>query len=434
MRRFSLLSALLLVIAGCDPGTDPDGGGLIPLDGGPPRDADGTDAGPPMSMTDAGFVDPFDPANGCGSSAIPTERVPGQLLLVFDRSGSMNSAPSGDVSASNPSKWDRSRQAINSVLSSVSDELSMGLMLFPPEGGGDCNVNLGAGVPHVPVAPLSTSRGQIMSTLSSSSAGSSQTPMFAALRAGYDYLDSLSGPGQRGLVLVTDGAETCENENRDMTMQRVADERTGSNYLTYAVGLTSNNNDLSTTAFNGGTPRTDTCLPECTSDLCTTDADCPGAGTCAEIIPGAGIRFCSCATDADCVAPQTCTVPPFMIFPGTCGGDSNCCHYNASEGNFQTEFEMALADIASRFLDSCVFELPRGTDPSTFDPTQVNVGVTFGSEMRQVLGRGMSSDVDSWDFTDSEQRSIVIQGPICDRLLMESATVEIVLGCPTILI
>ncbi len=437
MRRSAFLAFSLILAFGvsgcesCTTRTGPRDGEIPGLDAGPP--IPGVDAGPPGRF-DAGNFDPFDPANGCGSSAIPTERVPGQLLLVFDRSGSMNRTPGGDEpSAGDPSKWDVSRAAINSVLSSVSDELSMGLVLFPPGNG--CDI---ATSPDVPVAPLSTSRSQIMGALNSSSAGSSETPMFSALAAGYDYLDTLSGPGQRGIVLVTDGAETCEESNRDMFMMRVADERAMNNYLTYAVGLSQNNNDLSTIAYNGGTPRTDTCLPECTSDLCTSNADCPGAGTCDEIFAGSGIRFCSCMSDADCVAPQTCPagspIPLPIPIPRLCQGDANCCHYNASEGNFQTEFEAALADIASRFLDSCVFELPRGTDPSSFDPTQVNVGVTFDGEMRRVLGRSSMPDVDSWDFTSPDQTSIIIQGPICDQLLMGSATVEIVLGCPTILI
>ena len=78
--------------------------------------------------------------------------------------------------------------------------------------------------------------------------------------------------------------------------------------------------------------------------------------------------------------------------------------------------------------------LPRGEDPSSFDPSQVNVGVTFEGEDRTVLRRGSDPGVDSWDYTSDEHDSIVIQGPICDELLMGDATVEIVLGCPTILI
>lgn len=430
------LCCLALIACDAGGGRRPDSGG-----GGGGTDAGGggmdgsmmmsMDTGTPMP-TDAGFFDPFDPDGGCGATAVPTERVPGSLLIVFDRSGSMDSTPGGDdPSGGDPSKWDLATGAINTVLSGVSDELSVGLMLFPTGEGDECDPALGPGVPHVPVAPLSTSRPAIMSSLSSASPTGGNTPIFDALEAGYDYLDTLSGPGQRGIVVVTDGAETCDRDRRDTVLARVTEERTMSSRLTYAVGLTTSNATLSSIAYNGGTPRNDTCLPECTTDTCLNDSDCPGAGTCTSPIPGFP-GFCGCSTDADCPMPLTCESVPFL--GSQCSGDPNCCHYDASEGSFGSDFEDALDEIASRFLDSCVFDLPRGSDPSTFDPALVNVGVTFDGEDRDVLGRSTRDDVDSWDFTSDEHDSIIIQGPICDRLLMEAATVEIVLGCATILI
>ena len=64
----------------------------------------------------------------------------------------------------------------------------------------------------------------------------------------------------------------------------------------------------------------------------------------------------------------------------------------------------------------------------------MNVGVTFEGESRTVLRRGSDGTMDSWNFVDTDNETLVIQGDICERLLDESATVEIVLGCPTILI
>ncbi len=432
-RRLPFLMALLLVA--CDAGPRPPGGRT---DGGGGSDGGGMDGSMMMSIDssvpprDAGFFDPFDPDGGCSANAIPTSRVPGSLLLVFDRSGSMSDTPGGDDPMSgDPSKWDLARGAINSVLGSIPDDLSMGLMLFPTGMGEECDVTLGSGVPHVAIAPLSTSRPQIMTALSGASASGGVTPIFDALRAGYDYLDTLDTPGQRGIVLVTDGAENCDLEDQDAVYAQVTSERTMNNYLTYAVGLTTSNATLSTIAYNGGTPRNDTCLPQCTTDTCLSDADCTGAGTCTTIIAGFP-GFCGCATDADCPDPLRCETIPFL--GSQCSGTPNCCHYDASEGSFRADFEAALDEIARRFLDSCVFDLPRGADPSTFDPTQVNVGVTFSGEMRTVLGRSTDSGIDSWNFVSDEHEAIIIQGPICDRLLMGDATVEIVLGCPTILI
>ncbi|MFO0684558.1 MAG: vWA domain-containing protein [Sandaracinus sp.] len=393
---------------------------------------------------DAGHIDPFDPDAACGISTIPTQQVPGSLLLVFDRSGSMDDPANGDTG---PTKWDLAVMAIDHVLTGVPDELSAGLLLFPTGSGDECTISLAPGsVPHVDVAPLSTSRAQISSALASADPSGGNTPMFAALRAGYDYLDTLDTTGRRGLVLVTDGAETCDLDQRDAVLAQVADEHATHGYLTFAVGLDETNNELSTIAYNGGTPRNDTCIPACTGATCTSAADC-ASGVCSDSTV-AGIHIpgqCGCVTDGDCPSPLTCQQPMACPFPpasplcavwpddALCDGAANCCHYDAAGGSFQSDFEAALDEIARRLLESCVFEVPRGTDPGNFDPARVNVGVTFAGQSRTVLARGTDPTMDSWDYVPgTDSHSLVIQGPICDQLLASSATVEIVLGCPTI--
>jgi len=431
MRHLLIVSTFALFLCGC-----PAGGRNRPVgrDGAVPTDAGVMDGAPPIDtgrppIPDSGPYDPFDPDASCGLSIVPTERVPGSLLLVFDRSGSMSDPPGGG--SSGPSKWELGRSAINTVLSSAADDLGAGLLLFPTGEGPECNVSLSATVPQVPVAPLSTSRSMISSALTSATPSGGVTPIFDAVRAGYDYLDTLDTIGQRGLVVVTDGAENCDESDRDAVLAQVSSELADNHYMTFVVGLTQSDNVLSTMAFNGGTARNDTCLPECTTDLCSSDSDCPGAATCATIISGFP-GFCSCMTDADCPPPLRCTTIPFL--GGQCSGDANCCHYSATASSFAADFEAALDEIARRFLESCVFDLPRGTDPSMFDPALVNVGVTFDGEARTVLRRGDDATMDSWSYTTSDYDSIIIQGPICDRLLMGGAVVEIVLGCPTILI
>ncbi|GAB5547326.1 MAG: hypothetical protein SangKO_070860 [Sandaracinaceae bacterium] len=427
MRIASLWACILVSLVGCD------AGGVIP----PGRDGSTSDLDSTVPTRDsnvpridAGEYDPFDPDNACGSSAIPTERVPGSLLIVFDRSGSMDSPASGD---SGPTKWDLATAGINSVLASVSDELSAGLLLFPESG--ECGIG---SAPDVPVAPLTTSRAQIQAALSGSSPSGAGTPAFGGLLAGFDYLDTLTSPGQRGIVLVSDGQETCDDDMSDAVMARVQTEHDTKNRLTFAVGMDFADNNMSTIAFNGGTPRNTTCMPMCTSDSCRSDADCGGA-PCFQPGGSSFPGFCGCRTTADCVTPQTCeeTCPPFFPacgIPPTCQGEPDCCHYNVTASDFSAEFEAALDEIARRLLDSCVFDLPRGTDPTMFDPGLVNVGVTFEGEDRTVLRRSSDPAVDSWNYVDDTHESILIQGDICDRLLDGSAVVEIVLGCPTILI
>lgn len=351
----------------------------------PPTDAPFPDSGPAL--------DPFDPANGCGATAIETQVLPGSVLLAFDQSASMQ----------DDNKWGLATSAITSVLASMPDELNVGLLLFPdPGGGSECSV---APTPQVGVAPLATTRAMINSTLARTPGGG-QTPAIAAVNAAWEYMLPLPLPGQRGVILVTDGGETCDTETSDTNAlhNQARTNNLAFGVSSYAVGLTTTNNLLSGLAFNGGTARTETCMPMCTTDgePCTSNAQCDG-GSCINL-PFVG---------------QTCTG----------GRSSECCHYDVSQAALRAEFEMALREIAESFLDSCVFELPNESD----DPTLVNVGVTFDGEERRVLRRSEDPADDSWNYTPTGD-SIVIQGALCDELLAGDAIVEIVLGCPTILI
>ena len=374
--------------------------------------------------TDGGSFDPFDPAAICGRSIVETERIPGSVLIVFDRSSTMADPPTADDSG--PTKWSLATNAMVSVLGSVSNELGAGLMLFPsPDAGDECNV---AAEPQVPVAPLSVSRTAIESALAATSPSGSATPIVDATREGWAHLDTLATPGPRGIVLVTDGADSCGDDMNALLADASTELDRGR--VTFVVGLTTANNFMSTLALNGGTPRSDTCKAECTTRQCTGDADCTGASQCWQPFPGEP-GLCGCETNADCVSPQTCTMLPF--FGNQCFGPTECCHYNATESRFEEEFQAALSEIARRFLDSCVFEVPKD-DPATFDPGLVNVGVTFDGEPRMVVPRSADPTTSSWTYTDATNDSLVIQGPVCDRLRTTPATVEISVGCPTILI
>lgn len=402
---------------------------LVPTGGCGRRDVevghreDGSPGGDGEPGFDAGRHDPFDPAAACGRSIIETERVPGNVLLAFDRSSSMASSPNN--SEGEPTKWELATRAIESVLGSVSDELGAGLLLFP-SGAAECEVMAD---PQVPIAPLSSSREHISAALAAARPNGAGTPIVEATRTAWAHLDTLTVPGPRGIVLVTDGAESCDGDAQDALLAEAAD-RLGRGHLTFVVGLTTANNFLSTLALRGGTPRSDGCKAECASRQCSSDAECPGSASCFQPIafePG----LCGCETDVDCVSPQTCQELPF--FGRQCLGPTDCCHHNATASSFEADFETALSEIARRFIESCVFEVPKD-DPASFDPDLVNVGVTFAGEERTVVPRGSDPSVSSWSYADPASDTLVIHGALCERLRTAAATVEIVVGCPTLLI
>lgn len=356
----------------------------------------------PLPRVDAPF-DPFDPDASCGAAAIPTQRIPGSMLIVFDRSGSMNDPASG---SSGPSRWDVAEEAINAVLATTSDDLNVGLLFFPTGVDPECDVTLAPGVPAVEMGPLSTTRAQIMSQLAMTPDGG-VTPVFDALRAGYAYLDTLTTEGPRGVILVTDGENNCDGNTEASILAEALERRTSYGYLTYAIGLDNSSSFLSTLAFNGGTPRTPTCVGECYTDTVACNMTTP------------------CATGTGPCLLGMCLRSAMRV--------GECCHYDVSASGFRAELGAALEEISQAFLDSCIFELPRGTDPTMFDPSLVNVGVTFTGESRTTVARSTDASVSSWNFTSDANEAVVIQGPLCERLLTSEATVEIVLGCPTIL-
>ncbi len=420
----ALGSATALTL-GCTTATDPDAGGADagPHDAGPRADAGPYDAGDPFA-TDA----------SCGRAVIEADRLPGSVLFAFDRSGSMDVPPGGP--GPGPSRWDVAGGAVLSVLDALPDEANVGMLLFPVPALGMCNVVPGPGVPQVPVGPLASQRAPIRAELATVPDGPA-TPIFAALRAGWAHLDALGARGERALVLVTDGRESCDDGARAGVFAEATAAREDRGHLTFVVGLTQSHSDLSTLAFNGGTARTATCLPECTTPACVLDSDdpCPHNGAACATFPdgegGALVGFCGCTAPSDCPAPTTCA--PDGSGAMTCQGAPDCCHYDAAGPTFEADFRAALDAVVARVLDPCVFDLPRGDDPARFDPGQVNVRVTLPSRDASVLGRSSDPSVDSWDYVDAAQDAIEITGPICEAL-REGGTVEIVLGCPTVLI
>ncbi|MBW2459308.1 MAG: hypothetical protein JRI68_32750, partial [Deltaproteobacteria bacterium] len=65
-------------------------------------------------------------AEKCGESTYGNE-VPGSLLVVLDKSGSMSEPPDGGST----SKWSSTVAAINTMVMSASPTLEMGLLAFP---------------------------------------------------------------------------------------------------------------------------------------------------------------------------------------------------------------------------------------------------------------------------------------------------------------
>ncbi|MBI5494132.1 MAG: VWA domain-containing protein [Deltaproteobacteria bacterium] len=125
-------------------------------------------------------------------------RVTPQLLLVVDKSGSMDEAPSGQAQT----KWTQVTGVLGGVVNSLQSLVDFGLALFPAVGGDACSPG------DVVVDIASDSAWSITSTLSQYGPGGG-TPTGTSLQQALQYLRGRDTTRPRAVVLATDGAPNC---------------------------------------------------------------------------------------------------------------------------------------------------------------------------------------------------------------------------------
>jgi hypothetical protein len=333
----------------------------------------------------------------CAAKDYGADRVPANILILLDRSGSMQDG----------GKWGSAVSALSSAVDSGDDKLSMGILRFPegkfndaalplclfnpmamgcPELLNDNGCQDISTTPQVGVAPLSSTRAMIKQVLNSTSPNGG-TPTRWALRNAWDYMKGLDVQGDRYVLLVTDGEPTTA------TPAMLG--------LPAMGGLCGTLGDIAaeTLEASGGMPAIKTFV-----------IGAPGSDSSSAQEILSGIAFNGGTGKPGC-SPQ-----------------AGNCHYQIGAANFQEDLKNTLSEIAGK-VASCVFAVPSG-DAEKVDPNFVNVSiVTGGGEM------GIFKDVmhkDGWDYTDSTQQNLEIFGPQCDAIKAELAsTVKVALGCAT---
>lgn len=377
---------------GTDGGSDPGSAGsgsAAASAGGAAGAASGSGGSGGTGVGSTGGASPFDPDAGCGYAKNQTYREPGALLLVVDQSGSMNEDKNGKKPGDQgydqaSSKWPILTTAVNNALAQVPADASVGLLLFPTNIQGEdwCAPDKSTNVPQIPVGPLSQTGPAIKSLLSpTKNPGGSVTPLAQALKKGLLYVKDLPVKGTKAVLLVTDGAPSLAcgmdgNETADYATNAYAQF----GLKTFVIGLDGSAETLlSRTAHGGHTDRMTGCNPNCCSDLACSDAN-------------------------------------------------KCCHYTAAGAGAAQDLAKALSEVAAQAFTSCVFSVPKGSDPSKYDPNLVNVLVTIDGGTQQLVKK---DPADGWQYTSTNADQIVITGPLCDEILKKKSSVEILLGCPT---
>jgi len=212
----------------------------------------------------------FGTGGGCGQTNVSVTPLPPDILLVQDRSLSMtddaNDRPCAGGSANGNgncganSKWAQVIAALDPVIMQTQTTVNWGLMFLGSEPD-MCGV---AAMPVVPITP-GTSYAPIHAALSGEMfTGQIGTPTAGVMNNAVKYMQSLTDPNPKFLLLATDGEPNCANGsvngNDDTGANNAVAAAKTAGFPTFVVGIATSSdaaasNSLNTLAVTGGEPQ-----------------------------------------------------------------------------------------------------------------------------------------------------------------------------------
>lgn len=338
--------------------------------------------------------------NNCGGTRVEAMRVPVNILLVIDKSGSMTDQPTGFGT----NKWEAMKEALGTAVANAPPTVATGLVLYPFSTGVtiplECEGATCCAVPEPGAAVLvgvATDNAQSISDKLAQASPGGGTPTAAALERALQYYtegDGLLLEGDKYVLLATDGGPNC---NYDLDCDA----------------------DTCTPNLDG--------VPQCAAGNC-----CDGAGE--YCVDDQGVT-------AQIDALQAAGIRTFVVgIPGTeeysdyldafarAGGVPNqggARDYFAVSGALGVSgLTDVLTNITTALVTSCEIALPE-------PPAQISlVNVAIDCEVLHKEG----DDGSGWEFDDENApHSVIVHGPACDALKANGARrVDVVYGCTTI--
>lgn len=324
----------------------------------------------------------------CAGWSAEPETQPAVLQLVVDTSLSMNDTPGGRRQRGAETKWEITRDALKEVVSTLPEELAVGLFFYPnmPTQGSstprpyDACVNTDEGIA---VAPLDDQhRARLIDALDDQEPDG-WTPTHGA------YFHSLETsllpseyPGQKYLLLITDGLPTltleCEGDigsnspdpvDAGPIVDEVARAR-GDGVRTFLIGSPGSEGGrewMSEAAIQGATAR---------------------AG---------------CQVDG---APY--------------------CHMDMTTApDFGAALRAGLNQVTGEI--SCTYDVPEPPPGQTIDPALVNLIVTSSAGSSQlVLQDSMGDCAEGWRLMGNQ---VVLCDGTCSRVQADGASLQLLFGC-----
>lgn len=209
-------------------------------------------------MSDSGVV-----GEACSNQSFDLTRKPAEILIVLDRSASMNDAPDGAASGSG-SKWSLVVPGVNEVVTSTSALVSWGLKVFPEGEGAECAT--GSVTSAIPVAIMANDGKAVTDAVTATTPQGNGTPTGDAINSAVTYLKTLTDPNPKFILLATDGEPSCNGTSKDSTGARTqaVSAVTAANtagFKTFVVGVATTKatatQALNDMAVAGGMPRAD---------------------------------------------------------------------------------------------------------------------------------------------------------------------------------
>jgi len=350
---------------------------------------------PPISPTGGGPIvggTPSDAgATGCAVASVKSDLVPANILVVLDRSGSMNCnlPPITDSAAceknpvqsdmTQPTKWAVVKKALKDAVAALPPTASVGLSYFNTDD--ECGA---ISMPSVGVKLLNTGQVDAIGVnLDGARAPQGGTPIVGATILAYKHLHQQTQVmGNKFVLLITDGAETCDAD-RISQLDSEIPKATSVNIRTFVIGAPGSEparGMLSEMAYLGETAQSPTCQH---GGLAATTGD---------------------------------------------------CHFDMTTSkDFGGDLAIALKRISGSL--TCSFDLPT-SQTGPLDLTRVNVHYTKGSgtglDIPQDTSGPCQAGAQGWQYSSDNTR-ILLCGSICDEVRNDATgKIDIVLGCTTV--
>jgi hypothetical protein len=164
-----------------------------------------------------------DTGEACNSTNMSAVYRDIHMLIVLDKSGSMDQSP---VGFNGKTKWAATKEALTAALASSTNQVRYGLVMYPYSEGEPipaecglrcCELPVGGAAVNVPIKDASESVPAILEKLADTNPGGG-TPTAKALAAAYDYYKTGAGvnlpAGDRYVMLATDGGPNCSDATK----------------------------------------------------------------------------------------------------------------------------------------------------------------------------------------------------------------------------